>query len=70
MLRLSLFLICVCIALGGAGHAQVGQQGMPQGAHLQRLDLVDTARPWQAVGRLELGGLGFCTGTLVARDLS
>ena len=63
MLRLSLFLICV--ALGGAGHAQVGQPD----SHLRRLDIVDTARPWQAVGRLELGGLGFCTGTLVARDL-
>lgn len=63
MLRLSLFLICV--AFGGTGHAQVG----PPDSHLQRLDLVDTARPWQAVGRLELGGLGFCTGTLVASNL-
>lgn len=59
MLRLSLFLVWV--ALGGAVQAQ--------GAHLQRLDISDTAQAWQAVGRLELGGRGFCTGTLVARDL-
>jgi V8-like Glu-specific endopeptidase len=59
MLRLSLFVICV--ALGGAVRAG--------DAHLQRLDITDTAQAWQAVGRLELGGRGFCTGTLVARDL-
>ena len=59
MLRLSLFLLCAM--LGAAAHAQA--------VHLQRLDIGDTARPWQAVGRLDLAGRGFCTGTLVARDL-
>lgn len=59
MLRLSLFLLCV--TLGAAAQAQE--------VHLQRLDIGDTARQWQAVGRLDLAGRGFCTGTLVARDL-
>jgi V8-like Glu-specific endopeptidase len=59
MLRLSLFLLCV--TLGAAAHAQA--------VHLQRLDIGDAARQWQAVGRLDLAGRGFCTGTLVARDL-
>jgi protease YdgD len=29
----------------------------------------DEARQWAAVGRLDLGGRGFCTGTLIAADL-
>lgn len=29
----------------------------------------DEARQWAAVGRLDLGGRGFCTGTLIAPDL-
>lgn len=27
------------------------------------------ATPWEAVGRLDIGGKGFCTGTLIAPDL-
>lgn len=27
------------------------------------------AAPWEAVGRLDIGGKGFCTGTLIAPDL-
>ncbi|TCP62825.1 V8-like Glu-specific endopeptidase [Rhodovulum bhavnagarense] len=39
------------------------------GSTLQVLQTGDDARGWQAVGRLELGGGGFCTGTLIAPDL-
>lgn len=38
-------------------------------SRLQRLDAGDAARDWEAVGRLELAGRGFCTGSLVAPDL-
>lgn len=38
-------------------------------AALRRLDTMDDSRGWEAVGRLELGGAGFCTGALIAPDL-
>ena len=56
------FLIIV-LALGTSGAA------LAQDSRLQRLDVGDEARQWEAVGRLELGGRGFCTGALVAPDL-
>lgn len=40
-----------------------------QDSRLERLDMGDAARAWEAVGRLELAGRGFCTGALVAPDL-
>lgn len=40
-----------------------------QDSRLERLDVGDEARQWEAVGRLELGGRGFCTGALVAPNL-
>lgn len=39
-----------------------------QGA-LRLLATGDDTRGWEAVGRLDLGGNGFCTGTLIAPDL-
>lgn len=36
---------------------------------LRELMTADEARAWQAVGRVELDGTGFCTGALVAPDL-
>ena len=36
---------------------------------LKRLDTGDEARTWQAVGRLDIGGQGFCTGALIAPNL-
>ncbi|MBZ0122412.1 MAG: trypsin-like serine protease, partial [Roseovarius sp.] len=36
---------------------------------LKRLDTGDDGRGWEAVGRLDIGGRGFCTGTLIAPDL-
>jgi V8-like Glu-specific endopeptidase len=36
---------------------------------LKRLDSGDDARAWEAVGRLDIGGTGFCTGALIAERL-
>ncbi|PJE30548.1 Glutamyl endopeptidase precursor [Pseudooceanicola marinus] len=41
----------------------------PDDSALQRLDTGDAGRGWEAVGRLDIGGKGFCTGALVAPDL-
>jgi protease YdgD len=40
-----------------------------QDARLKRLDTGDDGRAWQAVGRLDIGGSGFCTGALIAPNL-
>lgn len=36
---------------------------------LSRLDTPDQLRGWEAVGRVDIAGGGFCTGTLIAPDL-
>ena len=36
---------------------------------LERLDTADQARGWDAVGRIDLGQHGFCTGALIAPNL-
>ena len=40
-----------------------------QDARLTSLDTGDDARGWEAVGRLDIDGKGFCTGALIAPDL-
>lgn len=40
-----------------------------QDARLKRLDNGDDAKAWEAVGRLDIDGKGFCTGTLIAPKL-
>ena len=40
-----------------------------QDARLQSLETSDAGRGWEAVGRLNLGTKGFCTGALIAPDL-
>jgi protease YdgD len=40
-----------------------------QDARLRRLDTGDDGRAWEAVGRLDIGGTGFCTGALIAPNL-
>lgn len=40
-----------------------------QDARLKQLDSVDDGRAWEAVGRLDIDGTGFCTGALIAPDL-
>ncbi|MCY4180346.1 MAG: trypsin-like serine protease [Litoreibacter sp.] len=39
------------------------------GQGLQSLVTLDETKSWQAVGRLNIGQSGFCTGTLIAPDL-
>ncbi|MEP4198463.1 MAG: trypsin-like serine protease [Aliishimia sp.] len=40
-----------------------------QDAKLKRLETSEQGRGWDAVGRLDIGGEGFCTGSLIAPDL-
>lgn len=40
-----------------------------QDARLKRLDNGDDAKAWEAVGRLDINGKGFCTGALIAPKL-
>lgn len=40
-----------------------------QESRLQSLENGIDARPWEAVGRLDIGGTGFCTGSLISPDL-
>lgn len=42
---------------------------LAQDANLKRLDTGVDAAAWEAVGRLDLGGKGFCTGALIAPRL-
>ncbi|MDC0658686.1 trypsin-like serine protease [Leisingera sp. SS27] len=42
---------------------------MAQDSRLQRMDTLDAGRKWEAVGRLDVNGEGFCTGALIAPDL-
>jgi V8-like Glu-specific endopeptidase len=42
---------------------------MAGGTALERLDSTNTGRQWEAVGRLDIDGVGFCTGALIAPDL-
>lgn len=50
----------VLLATGGA----IAQDGA-----LRKLETGNDANPWEAVGRLDIGGAGFCTGALIAPDL-
>lgn len=60
MLRiLGLFLYLAFAAQANAGET----------TKLRSLDTFDASRAWQAVGRLNIGDNGFCTGTLIAPDL-
>lgn len=43
--------------------------GQADNSRLQSLETTDSGRAWEAVGRLDIGGVGFCTGTLIAPDL-
>lgn len=56
-----LSLVCVILALTQTVHAQDAQ--------LRSLETGDAAGPWQAVGRLDVDGRGFCTGALISETL-
>ena len=49
--------------------ALVASPALAEDSALERFDTMDDARGWEAVGRLEIEGKGFCTATLVAPDL-
>lgn len=51
------------LATGMAGIARADMNG------LKRLDTSDDSRGWEAVGRLDIDGRGFCTGALIAPDI-
>jgi V8-like Glu-specific endopeptidase len=54
----------IVIALLGALAPAAAEDGP-----LRRLDTGDDSRGWEAVGRIDIGGHGFCTGALIAPDL-
>jgi protease YdgD len=45
------------------------QAAAQENSALNRLDTRDDLRGWEAIGRVEIEGGGFCTGTLIAPDL-
>lgn len=49
--------------------AAIGSGVAAQGSGLARLSDRDDLLGWEAVGRLDMAGSGFCTGTLIAPDL-
>lgn len=49
--------------------ALVAPAPLPAEGALRMLETSEETRGWEAVGRLELGGRGFCTGALIAPDL-
>lgn len=53
--------IVLALALAGVARAD--------DSFLSSMDTMDDARGWEAVGRIEIGATGFCTGTLIAPDL-
>lgn len=60
-MRCSTLIALVFTTIAAAGHAQQ--------TALKRLDSGDAARKWEAVGRLNIGGTGFCTGALISPSL-
>jgi hypothetical protein len=54
-----LHFLCLAVALGFSLPA------VAQESPLVSLETSDSGQGWQAVGRLNLGGRGFCTGTLI-----
>ena len=65
MLRQLIAALTVALAVSAAQ----AQDSQLKNTELQRLDTGDDGRGWEAVGRLDLAGRGFCTGALIAPDL-
>jgi V8-like Glu-specific endopeptidase len=59
-MRLALVLLCLFLPFGALQAQESG---------LKRLETGDDSRGWNAVGRLNLGDNGFCTGTLITPQL-
>ncbi|MFM2389486.1 MAG: hypothetical protein RLZZ437_1041 [Pseudomonadota bacterium] len=65
-----LFAGFLAVALMGPGLAVAETTGIPpENSGLVALQTADDSRGWEAVGRLNLGDRGFCTGALIADDL-
>lgn len=47
----------------------LSRAAVAQDTPLQRLDTTEDGRQWDAVGRLDIDGSGFCTGALIRPDL-
>lgn len=60
-MRLMILLLTIC---GFAGPLSAQED-----SRLQRLQTAEDSKDWDAVGRLDIGRSGFCTGALVAEDL-
>ncbi|PKP85365.1 MAG: trypsin [Alphaproteobacteria bacterium HGW-Alphaproteobacteria-2] len=50
-------------------YVAMGPLTAQEAKHLERLTTADQSRGWESVGRIELAGSGFCTGTLVTERL-
>lgn len=61
-MRWLVFLVSVLV--GGLPNAIAAQD-----SRLESLQTGDDVRDWQAVGRIELDGVGFCTGALISEQL-
>ncbi|SCM66794.1 V8-like Glu-specific endopeptidase [Donghicola eburneus] len=59
-MRFILAAIALCLGMSAASAEE---------SELRRLDTGVDSRGWEGVGRLDIGGKGFCTGALVAPDL-
>jgi protease YdgD len=64
MMSRALIWVLAMAVLGGSAAAQSAQN-----SGLRRLSDREDLLGWEAVGRLELAGQGFCTATLIAPDL-
>jgi protease YdgD len=68
MMRLSAMILASCLCAPLAAFAET--TGIPaENSGLVALQTADDSRGWEAVGRLNLGDRGFCTGALIEPDL-
>lgn len=66
----SILRIAISVALIAlAGAAQAGSLASASNSGLKSLETTEEGRDWEAVGRLDRKGVGFCTGALIAPDL-
>ncbi|APG45980.1 trypsin-like serine peptidase [Phaeobacter porticola] len=69
--RIGQLLPSLAVALSGVAlmNVALASGAMAEDSGLQRLETTEAGRDWQAVGRLDVNGEGFCTGALIAPDL-
>lgn len=63
MRLIAVLVLCIWV------YAAMGPLTAQENSVLKRLNTADDTRGWEAVGRLELAGRGFCTGTLISERL-